>query len=47
MSCITTANVGASYYAGTYTNVNLYPITDRGRNLMAETVTFKADGTLD
>ena len=44
---ITTANVGAAYSAGTYTNVNLYPITGRGRNLMAETVTFKADGTLD
>ena len=44
---ITTANVGTGYSAGTYTNVNLYPITGRGRNLMAETVTFKADGTLD
>ena len=44
---ITTANVGAAYSAGTYTNVNLYPITGRGRNLMAETVTFKADVTLD
>ena len=40
---ITTANVGAAYSAGTYTNVNLYPITGRGRT-MAETV-FKADGT--
>ena len=44
---ITTANVGTGYSAGTYTDVGLYSIVGRGRNLRAQTVVFNADGTLN
>ena len=41
---ITTAIAGAGYSTGTYPNVTLYPIVGRGRNLVAETVTFNDAG---
>ena len=44
---ITTANVGTGYSSGTYTDVGLYSIVGRGRNLRAQTVVFNADGTLN
>ena len=44
---ITTSNVGTGYSSGTFGNVSLYPIVGRGRNLVAQTATFTANGTLD